>query len=792
MTSQPQNQQVYLPLGTPLLERLQAHLTQGCLDERPWQTVVLPTQSMVMHLQHHLSFLPMFMEHAAPKVLLLEDWIRQSGIFPSQQHLPLHRALRGVLEFLHVRHRQESFPVLLSMASSLLALWDGYETHWRHLKDTPHWHENHGLLLAFEVYWNAFLEKHHAKSLMQEVEEKLLLPVPDASLFPSIILVGSEAPSPLFLRVAEWIGRLPRGMVVLPSPTHEVIKQESSLSSLQYFGLSHARNCTKIDCFSVQEQAQVAAEWIWNRSQYLPNMLPIVVCSSPLLVRAIHEALLSLGAEIEQNTDEVELSFLIALLQVALDGFSKAGLLALGRHPLILRQVPGALRKMVFFEQGYETWERVVWEHIPKWILRHFPRIKMVFSSLQAYIQTAHSLEDWILFHRSMAQQLIPTWKESPLLEGLDPWRWALACEPMPLKAEAYFSFLLDILRSTQKKLWPLAILCTIEEAQLLGGSCLLVGDSEEAFFHDASSALFPSFAPSLGQALGMPKSFKTELFARDITFIARVPPLGFSKAYLPSEVPLIFPPLNQLSVHNLQLWQRDPKTFHAHCVLKILSNTQSPPYVWGKTWHTIMDQWIRQCPPLVKEVQPLLLTLQALAKAHLPSEPILTPIQDVLLQELLMSIATLEAKRRQDLRYRSFPGLCGTLRFEFPEGIFTLTGKIDRLDVWEDGTFHIIDYTTGKCPSMADLETLRWISLPLLAMMAEKGSFGPDLKHCSNLSYWSLSLYHGCDLKTYTKDIPALIATLSETLPKLLKGFLQGKPYGLKHGDNKEDDDVG
>lgn len=73
--------------------------------------------------------------------------------------------------------------------------------------------------------------------------------------------------------------------------------------------------------------------------------------------------------------------------------------------------------------------------------------------------------------------------------------------------------------------------------------------------------------------------------------------------------------------------------------------------------------------------------------------------------------------------------------------GGFVLKGRVDRIERRADGDIAIMDYKTGAPPSAADVTAGTAPQLPLEAMMAEEGAFGPALTGTvAELAYWRLS----------------------------------------------------
>ena len=84
------------------------------------------------------------------------------------------------------------------------------------------------------------------------------------------------------------------------------------------------------------------------------------------------------------------------------------------------------------------------------------------------------------------------------------------------------------------------------------------------------------------------------------------------------------------------------------------------------------------------------------------------------------------EPDRARDIAARGteIKGLC-----LLPGGDFRLSGRADRIDLNRDGSITVVDYKTGTPPSSKQVATLLAPQLPLEAMMARDGGFGPDYR---------------------------------------------------------------
>ena len=118
----------------------------------------------------------------------------------------------------------------------------------------------------------------------------------------------------------------------------------------------------------------------------------------------------------------------------------------------------------------------------------------------------------------------------------------------------------------------------------------------------------------------------------------------------------------------------------------------------------------------------------------------------------------------------------------------FTLKGRADRIEKRADGSLFIMDYKTGTPPKANDVESGAAPQLPLEAVMAQQGAFGPELRgEVTELNFWKLSgrSSKGKDRPIFPADpvkVQAIIATAAERLPLLLQKFgKETTPYLAK-----------
>jgi ATP-dependent helicase/nuclease subunit B len=117
--------------------------------------------------------------------------------------------------------------------------------------------------------------------------------------------------------------------------------------------------------------------------------------------------------------------------------------------------------------------------------------------------------------------------------------------------------------------------------------------------------------------------------------------------------------------------------------------------------------------------------------------------------------------------------------------GDFRLKARVDRIEARHDGTTFIMDYKTGNPPSNAAVASGNAPQLPLEAVMAESGAFGPEfLGEVTELAFWKLSGRHlkGEDKSLFVgkpTELRAAIDAAADNVPKLFAKFADpGTPY--------------
>jgi ATP-dependent helicase/nuclease subunit B len=129
----------------------------------------------------------------------------------------------------------------------------------------------------------------------------------------------------------------------------------------------------------------------------------------------------------------------------------------------------------------------------------------------------------------------------------------------------------------------------------------------------------------------------------------------------------------------------------------------------------------------------------------------------------------------------------------------FRLTGRIDRIEARADGSVFIMDYKTGTPPTAKQVAAGNAPQLPLEAVMAEAGAFGPEFfGPVTELGFWKLSGRHnkGEDKPLFSgkpSELRAAIDDAAANLPRIFAKFANPvTPYlATPHPDRSTYEDI-
>ena len=207
---------------------------------------------------------------------------------------------------------------------------------------------------------------------------------------------------------------------------------------------------------------------------------------------------------------------------------------------------------------------------------------------------------------------------------------------------------------------------------------------------------------------------------------------------YAPADRPEPAPPVDRrprrMSVTEVDRLKADPYAFYARRMLGLMPldpvDADATAAWRGTEVHAILRAWAEHddCDPA--KLRPRAEAM--FADAH----PMLRALWAPRLYEAVDWIAGEMAAMAEDGRRVLAVERKGVIAFDGVE----LSGTFDRIDRMADGTLGIVDYKTGKAPSVAAVKAGFSLQLGLLGLIAERGGYDGISGLARTFEYWSLA----------------------------------------------------
>ncbi len=230
------------------------------------------------------------------------------------------------------------------------------------------------------------------------------------------------------------------------------------------------------------------------------------------------------------------------------------------------------------------------------------------------------------------------------------------------------------------------------------------------------------------------------ERFPRDATLAEWARALDGAAVPTPVDRPAPLPRKSlrprQISVTEVDRLKADPFAFYARRILKLSpldAVDADPSAAWrGTAVHGVLEAWAREdaCDP--ERLLPRALMLLA--------DPATHPLLRALWQPRLIAAFEWVAARTIADRAGGRAVLAVEGRGTTELSGIELTGRFDRIDRMPDGGLGIVDYKTGKAPSVAAVRGGFNLQLGLLGAIAEAGGFAGVAGAATAFEYWSLA----------------------------------------------------
>lgn len=207
-----------------------------------------------------------------------------------------------------------------------------------------------------------------------------------------------------------------------------------------------------------------------------------------------------------------------------------------------------------------------------------------------------------------------------------------------------------------------------------------------------------------------------------------------------PATRPAPMPPAalrpTSISVTEVDRLKADPFAFYARRILRLgaLDPVDADPSAaWrGTAVHAVLEAWAREDDCAPDALMPRALTLLA--------DPATHPLLRALWQPRLLAGFDWIARRTTEEAAKGRRVLAVEGRGEAEIAGIRLNGRFDRIDRMPDGGLGVVDYKTGKAPSVAAVRGGFNLQLGLLGAIAEAGGFKDVEGRASAFEYWSLA----------------------------------------------------
>ncbi len=244
-------------------------------------------------------------------------------------------------------------------------------------------------------------------------------------------------------------------------------------------------------------------------------------------------------------------------------------------------------------------------------------------------------------------------------------------------------------------------------------------------------------------------------------------------------------PPLDarprRMSVTAVDDWLRDPYAIYARYVLKLKAldpiDQEPDAAAFGELVHGALERFAAAYPETLPErpLEALLACGRAAFSAFIDR-----PAIAILWWPRFAAMAEWLVERERERRLptaRVLGELKGKWSFDVDGRPFTLTARIDRLEIGHDGMISIVDYKTGGVPSVSAVERGEANQLPLGALVALHGEIQPPLPKLHGvvaMEYWKLGgTVEQCMIRPVGgEDTAGLLDAAKERLEKQVRHF--------------------
>lgn len=244
----------------------------------------------------------------------------------------------------------------------------------------------------------------------------------------------------------------------------------------------------------------------------------------------------------------------------------------------------------------------------------------------------------------------------------------------------------------------------------------------------------------------------------------------------------------DKISATNLELLIRNPYGFYAKYILGLrrLENLydQKSLSKFGNFIHQIIEDYTNQYSEDIEDKYKYILGLGSkVAETNFRDNEQIN-LYWPKFEALSKAFIDFDEERRS-MGAKVFPEKYGEMKIALKNQSVTITAIADRIDIFPDGSMHILDYKTGAIPTKSDIFSGIAVQMIIEAMIAQNGGFdgiSGDIKELIYVKFTPASPY----IKTTKINISEIdLDEHMQGLIKILSKYDEGGEYLVNHSPN-------
>ncbi|MEZ5690757.1 MAG: double-strand break repair protein AddB [Rickettsiales bacterium] len=240
----------------------------------------------------------------------------------------------------------------------------------------------------------------------------------------------------------------------------------------------------------------------------------------------------------------------------------------------------------------------------------------------------------------------------------------------------------------------------------------------------------------------------KYSYFAKAKEYIEK--PANIDLISAPSPRPPISSRPNKLPVTAVDKWIKEPYYIYARYILNLkkLDDLDRQPNSadFGIMVHKVMEKFNKDYQGKINknDIRGYILGLFEAELKEFANKPSVVCLWRPRFIAVIDWLASQEESRRKNVNSVIYSEVNSSYSCDIDDKKFTLTARIDRLELLEDGSYILVDYKTGNIPKQSDIKKGEANQLPLSSFIVKNGDcYANSIKlknsDVSRMEYWRI-----------------------------------------------------